>query len=83
MKELHSKKLSFQDGGQRITLNSSNQQEILNYAKNINHLVPERFEFPIWFESPVRLTHLEFVKESIVLSKDMKHSSINLATLPS
>jgi two-component system response regulator RpaA len=38
-------------------LNSSNQQEILNYGPLT--LVPERFE-AIWFESPVRLTHLEF-----------------------
>ena len=38
-------------------MNSSNQQEILNYGPLT--LVPERFE-AIWFESPVRLTHLEF-----------------------
>ncbi len=37
--------------------NSSNQQEILNYGPLT--LVPERFE-AIWFESPIRLTHLEF-----------------------
>ena len=41
----------------RAQLNSSNQQEILNYGPLT--LVPERFE-AIWFESPVRLTHLEF-----------------------
>ncbi len=41
----------------RIQLNSTNQQEILNYGPLT--LVPERFE-AIWFESPVRLTHLEF-----------------------
>ena len=33
------------------------QREILNYGPLT--LVPERFE-AIWFESPVRLTHLEF-----------------------
>ena len=38
-------------------MNSSNQQEILNYGPLT--LIPERFE-AIWFESPVRLTHLEF-----------------------
>ena len=41
----------------RAQLNSSNQQEILNYGPLT--LVPERFE-AMWFESPVRLTHLEF-----------------------
>ena len=41
----------------RAPLGSSNQQEILNYGPLT--LVPERFE-AIWFESPVRLTHLEF-----------------------
>ena len=41
----------------RAQFNSSNQQEILNYGPLT--LVPERFEV-IWFESPVRLTHLEF-----------------------
>jgi len=41
----------------RAQLNSTNQQEILNYGPLT--LVPERFE-AIWFESPVRLTHLEF-----------------------
>ena len=41
----------------RAQLNSSNQQEILSYGPLT--LVPERFE-AIWFESPVRLTHLEF-----------------------
>ena len=41
----------------RAQLNSSNQQEILNYGPLT--LVPERFE-AIWFESAERLTHLEF-----------------------
>ena len=41
----------------RAQLNSTNQQEILNYGPLT--LVPERFE-AIWFESAVRLTHLEF-----------------------
>ena len=41
----------------RAQFNSSNQLEILNYGPLT--LVPERFEV-IWFESPVRLTHLEF-----------------------
>ena len=41
----------------RAPLGSSNQQEILNYGPLT--LVPERFEV-IWFECPVRLTHLEF-----------------------
>ncbi len=36
---------------------SSSHQEILNYGPLT--LVPERFE-AIWFERPVRLTHLEF-----------------------
>ena len=38
-------------------MNSTNQQEILSYGPLT--LVPERFE-AIWFESAVRLTHLEF-----------------------
>ena len=41
----------------RQPLGSNNQQEILNYGPLT--LVPERFE-AIWFEFPVRLTHLEF-----------------------
>ncbi len=41
----------------RAPLGSSSQQEILNYGPLT--LVPERFE-AIWFEKPVRLTHLEF-----------------------
>ncbi len=41
----------------RPKFNSTIQQEILNYGPLT--LVPERFE-AIWFESPVRLTHLEF-----------------------
>ena len=42
----------------RAPLSSTgNHQEILNYGPLT--LVPERFE-AIWFESPVRLTHLEF-----------------------
>ena len=41
----------------RAPLGSNNQQEILDYGPLT--LVPERFE-AIWFESPVRLTHLEF-----------------------
>tara|TARA_Y100001970_G_scaffold294233_1_gene448876 strand:- start:36 stop:797 length:762 start_codon:yes stop_codon:yes gene_type:complete len=36
---------------------AANHQEILNYGPLT--LVPERFE-AIWFEQPVRLTHLEF-----------------------
>ena len=41
----------------RAQLNSSIQQEILNYGPLT--LVPERFE-AIWFELPVKLTYLEF-----------------------
>tara|TARA_B100000700_G_C14886820_1_gene780779 strand:+ start:237 stop:1034 length:798 start_codon:yes stop_codon:yes gene_type:complete len=41
----------------RAPVSSSNQQEILNYGPLT--LVPERFE-AIWFDLPVRLTHLEF-----------------------
>ena len=41
----------------RAPLGASNQNEILSYGPLT--LVPERFE-AIWFDSPVRLTHLEF-----------------------
>tara|TARA_Y100001968_G_scaffold84852_1_gene75972 strand:+ start:223 stop:1020 length:798 start_codon:yes stop_codon:yes gene_type:complete len=41
----------------RSPVGSSSQQEILSYGPLT--LVPERFE-AIWFDSPVRLTHLEF-----------------------
>ena len=41
----------------RAQLNPTKLREILNYGPLT--LVPERFE-AIWFESPVRLTHLEF-----------------------
>ncbi len=41
----------------RAPIGSTNQQEILNYGPLT--LVPERFE-AIWFDLPVRLTHLEF-----------------------
>ena len=41
----------------RAPLGASSQQEILNHGPLT--LVPERFE-AVWFDSPVRLTHLEF-----------------------
>jgi DNA-binding response OmpR family regulator len=41
----------------RAPIGASNQNEILSYGPLT--LVPERFE-AIWFDSPVRLTHLEF-----------------------
>ena len=41
----------------RAPVGSSNHNEILSYGPLT--LVPERFE-AIWFDSPVRLTHLEF-----------------------
>ena len=57
LEELHVRIKALLRRTNRAILNSSNQQEILNYGPLT--LVPERFE-AIWFESPVRLTHLEF-----------------------
>jgi len=57
LEELHVRIKALLRRTNRAQLNSSNQQEILNYGPLT--LVPERFE-AIWFESPVRLTHLEF-----------------------
>tara|TARA_B100001109_G_scaffold252234_1_gene247872 strand:- start:396 stop:1412 length:1017 start_codon:yes stop_codon:yes gene_type:complete len=57
LEELHVRIKALLRKTNRAQLNSSNQQEILNYGPLT--LVPERFE-AIWFESPVRLTHLEF-----------------------
>ena len=57
LEELHVRIKALLRRTNRAQLNSTNQQEILNYGPLT--LVPERFEV-IWFESPVRLTHLEF-----------------------
>ncbi len=57
LEELHVRIKALLRRTNRAQLNSANQQEILNYGPLT--LVPERFE-AIWFESPVRLTHLEF-----------------------
>ena len=57
LEELHVRIKALLRRTNRAQFNSSNQQEILNYGPLT--LVPERFE-AIWFESPVRLTHLEF-----------------------
>ena len=57
LEELHVRIKALLRRTSRAQLNSTNQQEILNYGPLT--LVPERFE-AIWFESPVRLTHLEF-----------------------
>ena len=57
LEELHVRIKALLRRTNRAKLNSTNQQEILNYGPLT--LVPERFE-AIWFESPVRLTHLEF-----------------------
>ena len=57
LEELHVRIKALLRRTNRVALNSSNQQEILNYGPLT--LVPERFEV-IWFDSPVRLTHLEF-----------------------
>ena len=57
LEELHVRIKALLRRTNRASLNSSNQQEILNYGPLT--LVPERFEV-IWFDSPVRLTHLEF-----------------------
>ena len=57
LEELHVRIKALLRRTNRAQLNSSNQQEILNYGPLT--LVPERFE-AIWFETPVRLTHLEF-----------------------
>ena len=57
LEELHVRIKALLRRTNRAQLNSTNQQEILNYGPLT--LVPERFE-AIWFESPVRLTHLEF-----------------------
>ena len=57
LEELHVRIKALLRRTNRAQLNSSNQQEILNYGPLT--LVPERFE-AIWFDSPVKLTHLEF-----------------------
>ncbi len=57
LEELHVRIKALLRRTNRAQLNSSNQQEILNYGPLT--LVPERFE-AIWFELPIRLTHLEF-----------------------
>ena len=57
LEELHVRIKALLRRTNRVQFNSSNQQEILNFGPLT--LVPERFE-AIWFESPVRLTHLEF-----------------------
>ena len=57
LEELHVRIKALLRRTNRAQLNSTNQQEILNYGPLT--LVPERFE-AIWFESPIRLTHLEF-----------------------
>jgi len=57
LEELHVRIKALLRRTNRAVLNSTNQQEILNYGPLT--LVPERFEV-IWFNSPVRLTHLEF-----------------------
>ena len=57
LEELHVRIKALLRRTNRAQLNSSNQQEILNYGPLT--LVPERFEV-MWFQSPVRLTHLEF-----------------------
>ena len=57
LEELHVRIKALLRRSNRVQLNSTNQQEILSYGPLT--LVPERFE-AIWFESPVRLTHLEF-----------------------
>ncbi len=57
LEELHVRIKALLRRTKRAHLNSTNQQEILNYGPLT--LVPERFE-AIWFEAPVRLTHLEF-----------------------
>ena len=57
LEELHVRIKALLRRTNRAQMNSSNQQEILNYGPLT--LVPERFE-AIWFENPVRLTHLEF-----------------------
>ena len=57
LEELHVRIKALLRRSNRAQFNSSNQQEILNYGPLT--LVPERFEV-IWFESAVRLTHLEF-----------------------
>ena len=57
LEELHVRIKALLRRANRAQLNSTNQQEILNYGPLT--LVPERFE-AIWFDSPIRLTHLEF-----------------------
>ena len=57
LEELHVRIKALLRRTNRAQLNSTNQQEILNYGPLT--LVPERFE-AIWFQTPVRLTHLEF-----------------------
>ena len=57
LEELHVRIKALLRRTNRASLNSTNQQEILNYGPLT--LVPERFEV-IWFNAPVRLTHLEF-----------------------
>ena len=57
LEELHVRIKALLRRTNRAQLNSINQQEILNYGPLT--LVPGRFE-AIWFESPVRLTPLEF-----------------------
>ena len=57
LEELHVRIKALLRRTNRAPLGSTGHPEILNYGPLT--LVPERFE-AIWFESPVRLTHLEF-----------------------
>ena len=57
LEELHVRIKALLRRSNRAQLNSSNQQEILNYGPLT--LVPERFE-AIWFGLPFKLTYLEF-----------------------
>ncbi len=57
LEELHVRIKALLRRTNRAPLGSTGHPEILNYGPLT--LVPERFE-AIWFETPVRLTHLEF-----------------------
>ncbi len=57
LEELHVRVKALLRRTNRAPLGSTSHPEILNYGPLT--LVPERFE-AIWFDNPVRLTHLEF-----------------------
>ena len=75
LEELHVRIKALLRRTNRAVLNSTNQQEILNYGSLT--LVPERFEV-IWFNSPVRLTFYEFELLYCLLQRHGQTVSLDL-----